>query len=183
MDSLTRGRFEHASEVINFSSDWIEAMWQATADLGTWIDKLSLSFTNEIREHGTVRDPSRTNYEGSASKLANYVHVQWYWMTYPALFFVFSLYYLVSTIIAGAQDDVSAWKGDSLPMLFSRIDARILALSADKMDEPKGLDDLGKSRVALTKDKDGYWTFEPHGTKGEQDEDEENVVAGMLGYL
>ncbi|KAF4507618.1 hypothetical protein G6O67_004097 [Ophiocordyceps sinensis] len=183
IDSLTSGRFEHASDVINFSSDWIEAMWQATADLGTWMDKFSLSLTNEIREHGTIRDPYMTNYEGNASKMANYVHVQWFWMMYPALLLVISLYYLVGTIMAGARDDVSAWKGDSLPMLFSRIDARILALSSEKMDVPKGLDDLGKSRVALTKDKDGYWTFEPHGSKEEEDEDEEDALLRMLNYL
>ncbi|PNY24902.1 Uncharacterized protein TCAP_05162 [Tolypocladium capitatum] len=171
IDSLTSGSFQYASGIINFSSDWVEAMWQATDDLGTWIDKLSLSLTNEIREHGTIRDPYKTEYEGSASKMANYVHVQWYWMIYPVSFLIMSLYYLLGTILAAARDGVAAWKGDSLPMLFSRIDSRILALGMAKMDVPKGLDDLGKSRVALTKDKLGYWTFEPHGSKEEQDED------------
>lgn len=183
IDALTSGRFEHASDVINFSSDWIEAMWQATADLSAWIDKFSLSLTNEMREHGTLRDPYGTNYEGSASKMANYVHVQWYWMMYPALFLAISLCYLVGTIRAGARDNVSAWKGDSLPMLFSRIDPRILDLSAEKMDVPKGLDDLGKSRIALAKDENGHWIFEPHGSKEEQDEDEEDAVIRMLNYL
>ncbi|POR32856.1 Uncharacterized protein TPAR_06940 [Tolypocladium paradoxum] len=185
IDSLTSGSFEYASDVINFSSDWVEAMWQATNDLDAWIDKLSLSLANEIREHGTIRDPYRTEYEGSASKMANYVHVQWYWMIYPVLFLVMSLYYLVGTILAAARDGVAAWKGDSLPMLFSRIDSRILSLAMAKMDVPKGLDDLGKSRVVLTKDELGYWTFEPHGSKEEQDEndvDAEEIVKILTGF-
>ncbi|KND91177.1 hypothetical protein TOPH_04169 [Tolypocladium ophioglossoides CBS 100239] len=185
IDSLTSGSFEYASDAINFSSDWVEAMWQATNDLGTWIDELSLSLTNEIREHGTIRDRYRTEYEGSASKMANYVHVQWYWMIYPVSFFIMSLYYLFGTILAAARDGVAAWKGDSLPMLFSRIDSRILTLGMAKMDVPKGLDDLGKSRVALTKDKLGYWTFEPHGSKEEEDEDSmdaEEVVRILTGF-
>ncbi|KJZ77565.1 hypothetical protein HIM_03289 [Hirsutella minnesotensis 3608] len=183
IDSLTSGRFEHASDVINFSSDWIEAMWQATADLGTWIDKFSLSLTNEIREHGTVRDRYMTDYEGEASRMASYIRVQWYWMLYPALFLMISLYYLLATIGASARDDVSAWKSDSLPMLFSRIDSRILALSSDKMDIPKGLDDLGKSRVALTKDQDGCWTFEPQGHRGAGSDEEGDAVIKLLHYL
>ncbi|PHH92485.1 hypothetical protein CDD83_7233 [Cordyceps sp. RAO-2017] len=182
-DSLTSGIFEHVSEVVNFSSDWIEAMWRATADLDSWIEKLSHSLTNEVREHGTIRDPYKTDYEGSASKLASYVHVKWYWMIYPALFLTISLYYLVATIIAGARDNVSAWKGDSLPMLFSRIDPRILAMGSKKMDVPKGLDDLGKSKVALAKNNDGYWTFEPHDSGREQDEEDNNLVLGALEYL
>lgn len=176
VESLTGGLFEYASDVVNFSSDWIEAMWQATVDLGSWIDKLSLSLTSEIR------DPHRTDYEGSASTMANYVHVQWYWMVYPASFLI-SLYYLFNTILAGARDGVSAWKCDSLPMLFSRIDPRILALGLEKMDVPKGLGNLGKSRVTLTKDKDGYWTFEPRDSREEQDQDGQDVVARILNIL
>lgn len=185
IDSLTSGSFENASDVLIFSSDWIEAMWQATNDLETWIGKLSLSLTNEMREHGTIRDPYRTEYEGSASKMANYVHVQWYWMIYPASFLIMSLYYLLGTILAAARDGVAAWKGDSLPMLFSRIDSRIQALGMAKMDVPKGLNDLGKSRVALTKDNLGYWTFEPYGSNEEHDEDgmsAEEVVRILTGF-
>ncbi|KAK5992947.1 hypothetical protein PT974_06372 [Cladobotryum mycophilum] len=160
MDSLTFGTFEYVSDVTNFSSDWIEAMWKATTDLDSWIARLSLSLTNEMRQHGTIRDPLRTEYEGSASKMADYVHVQWPWMIYPPVFLLVSLYYLVSTIIAAARDDVAVWKGDSLPMLFSRIDPLILALGTNKMDVPNGLDDLGKSKIALSRDERGYWTFE-----------------------
>ncbi|PFH55340.1 hypothetical protein XA68_18540 [Ophiocordyceps unilateralis] len=167
LESLTSGTFEHASNVINFSSDWIEAMWQATADLEVWIETLSQSLTNEFREHGTIRDPYETDYEGSASRMANYVHVKWLWMVYPVLILVTSLYYLLLTIVAGARDGVLAWKCDSLPMLFSRIHPSILALGSDKMNEPRGLDDLGKSRVALTKDENGFWTFEPSDWKNE----------------
>ena len=185
IDTLTSGSFEYASDIVNFSSDWVEAMWQATDDLEVWIDKLSLSLTNEVREHGTIRDPYTTAYQGSASKMANYVHVQWYWMIYPVLFLIMSFYYLLRTILAAARDDVAAWKGDPLPMLFSRLDSRIQDLGSAKMDVPKGLDDLGKLRVALSKDTLGHWTFEPHGSKQEQNEEDmnaEDVLKILIGF-
>ncbi|PHH69719.1 hypothetical protein CDD80_6550 [Ophiocordyceps camponoti-rufipedis] len=108
LESLTSGTFEHASNIINFSSDWVEAMWQATGDLDVWIDALCLSLTNEFREHGRIRDPYETYYEGSASKMANYVHVKWLWMAYPILILFTSLYYLIVTVVAGAREGVSA---------------------------------------------------------------------------
>ncbi|KAJ6443090.1 arginase family protein [Purpureocillium lavendulum] len=183
MNSLIEGSFEHSPGLASYSSDWIEAMWQATSDLSSWISKISLIMTNEVREHGTIRDPNDINYEGSAFKLANYVHVQWYWMIYPGVFLLISLSYLLSTIVAGARDGVVAWKGDSLPMLFSHIDPRILALGPEKMDVPKGLDDLGKIQVALTRNNQGYWTFEPHSTHDKQDNDLDDNLAALLGLV
>lgn len=174
MDSVTYGSFEFAADVVNFSSDWIEAMWQATTDLDSWIERLSLSLTNELREHGASRERPLISYEGTASRMADYIHVQWYWMIYPPAFLLISLYYLISTILAAARDDVAVWKSDSLPMLFSRIDTRILALGPDKMNVPNGLDDLGKSKIALAKDDQGYWTFEQTHDSGIDDKQEQD---------
>ncbi|RDA87087.1 hypothetical protein CP532_0168 [Ophiocordyceps camponoti-leonardi (nom. inval.)] len=164
---LTNGNFENASNIINFSSDWIEALWQATADIDVWMETLCMSLTNELREHGTIRDPYEMSYDGVASTMTNYVHVKWRWMLYPVFLFAISLYYLLTTVVVGARDGVSAWKCDSLPMLFSRIHPTILAMALDKMDVPSGLDDLGKSRVALVKDSNGCWTFESTDSKVE----------------
>ncbi|UNI23685.1 hypothetical protein JDV02_009491 [Purpureocillium takamizusanense] len=183
MNTLISGSFERNPGLDNYSSDWIEAMWRATGDLNSWIDKMTLIMTNEVREHGTIRDPSGMKYEGSASKLASYVHVQWYWMIYPGIFFLISLYYLVGTIVASARDGVVAWKGDSLPMLFSHIDPQILALGPEKMNLPKGLDDLGKIQVALTRNEQGLWTFEPQSTRRTQGTDWEDDFAAFLGLV
>ncbi|GJN70570.1 hypothetical protein PLICBS_004628 [Purpureocillium lilacinum] len=183
MDSLVGGYFERSPGLASYSSDWIEAMWQASSDLSSWIDKITLIMTNEVREHGIVRDPNGMDYEGSASKLADYVHVQWYWVIYPGVFFLISLYYLLSTIIASARDGVIAWKRDSLPMLFSHVDSRILALGPEKMNLPKGLDDLGNIQVALTRNGQGYWTFEPQPTQRNQGTGWEDDFTALLGLF
>jgi len=183
MDSLVGGYFERSPGLASYSSDWIEAMWQASSDLSSWIDKITLIMTNEVREHGIVRDPNGMDYKGSASKLADYVHVQWYWVIYPGVFFLISLYYLLSTIIASARDGVIAWKRDSLPMVFSHVDSRILALGPEEMNLPKGLDDLGNIQVALTRNGQGYWTFEPQPTQRNQGTGWEDDLTALLGLF
>lgn len=161
MDFLTEGSYEKAFEIVNFSSDWTEAMWDSISDLDAWMERLSLSLTNEFRQSGALRQSYSTAYEGDASHMANFVHVQWLWLIYMPLFLLLSLYYLFITIIAGVRDDVAIWKGDSMPMLFSCIHPDILTLGTGKMDTHKGLDDLGKHSIALSKSEAGLWTFEP----------------------
>jgi hypothetical protein len=172
MDSLTRGTFESQFDINNFSSDWIEAMWNATTDLPTWIKRLSVSLTNEVREEGTVRDARDRSYDGSAAIMSTYIRVQWLWLLYPAILILVSLYYLFHTIIEAARDRVSVWKSDSLPMLFCRIDASILAQVKDGLDKPNGLDDrVGKIKVSLSREDDGDWTFKPHESSDERDDE------------
>ena len=161
MHFLTEGSYERAFEIVNFSSDWTEAMWVSISDLEAWMERLTLSLTNEFRRHGALRDAHNTAYEGDATRMASFVHVQWYWLIYMPLFLLLSLYYLFATIMAGVRDDVAIWKGDSMPMLFSCIHPDILTLGTGKMDTHKGLDDLGKYGIALGRDDTGIWTFEP----------------------
>jgi hypothetical protein len=162
MNSVTEGIVEENSGTINYSSDWVEAMWNATSDVQAWIDKLCLSLTNEIRELGKVKRLTTRDYEGSVSIPQTYMSVQWRWMAYPASLIILSLYYLSHTIIEGARDRVSVWKSNTLPMLFSRIDDGILTKVADGMDIPNGLDErVGKVRVELSREADGGWVFKP----------------------
>lgn len=161
MDFLTEGSYEKSFEIVNFSSDWIEALWLAAPNLDAWISRLAQSLSNEFREHGSIRDTHQTSYEGHATKMVDFVHVKWIWIIYQPLFLAITIYFFVTTIRAAIRDDVAVWKNDSMPMLFTRIHPDILALGAEKMDTHKGLDDLGKHGVALAKDEDGCWSFEP----------------------
>lgn len=161
MDSLTDGWYDDAFGTVNFSSDWAEAIHDAVPDMTKWMQRLTLSLSNEFRTHGKVNDESNTKYEGSSTKMASFVHVKWFWMIYPPLCLVVSIYYLFATILAGVRDDVAIWKGDSMPMLFSCIHPDILTLGTGKMDTHKGLDELGRHGIALAKADSGHWTFEP----------------------
>lgn len=163
MDFLLEGTYEKSFEVVNFSSDWVEALWLSAPDVQMWMNRLSQSLSNEFRRHGIVRNAHQTAYEGEATKMVNFVHVKWVWIVYQPLFLFLTIYFFITTVLAARRDDVAVWKNDSMPMLFTRIHPDILSLGVEKMDTHKGLDDLGKHGVALTKDEDGCWSFEPTG--------------------
>jgi hypothetical protein len=49
MTGLTSGTVTINANALDYSSDWIEAMRTATADLESWMAIFTLSTTNEIR--------------------------------------------------------------------------------------------------------------------------------------
>ncbi|KAJ6782100.1 hypothetical protein PWT90_09735 [Aphanocladium album] len=167
MDNLTDGWYQDDSGRVSFSSDWAEAIHDALPAMSDWMSRLTLSLSNEFRKQGQLHEVHDAKYEGSATKMANFVKVRWFWMMYPPLCLVISIYYLFATILAGVRDDVAIWKGDSMPMLFSCIHPDILRLGSGMMDTHKGLDELGRHGIALAKDESGNWVFEP--TVGPED--------------
>lgn len=161
MDELTYGWYQDSAGMVSFSSDWAEAIHDAMPAMSDWMGRLTLSLSNEIRKAGEIKDENSTKYEGSATKLANFVKVKWFWMIYPPLCLAISIYYLFATILAGVRDDVAIWKGDSMPMLFGCIHPDIQLLGNGMMDTHKGLDELGRHGIALAKTDSGTWVFEP----------------------
>jgi len=156
MNPLMRGTVSSDVSAIDYSSDWIEAMWNATYDLPTWISNLALSLTNEVRLAGH----GGGDYDGHATQLAPVINVQWLWMIYPLTLISASVYYLLSTIVQSSRDGVSVWKSDALPMLFCRIDSTIHEKVKDGMDVPNGLEErVGPVEVALQRTDAGEWTF------------------------
>jgi hypothetical protein len=68
--------------------------------------------------------------------------------------------YLTQTVWTTARDQVAAWKGDSLPMLFAHIDKGIHRVVRNGMDIPEGLNDrVGRTRVELVRKDNGQWLF------------------------
>ncbi|KAI0008713.1 hypothetical protein F4779DRAFT_641419 [Xylariaceae sp. FL0662B] len=138
MGSLMLGNASEIGGVVDYSSDWVQAMQNATSDLTAWIEKLSLSMTNDIRSSGTFDATKMLEYSGNAYIMAS--HIQTVWRT--------------------ARDQVCAWKGDSLPMLFCHVQKSIYALVRDGMDVPEGLNDrIGRTEVELVRKDDGQWIF------------------------
>ncbi|KAK1500579.1 hypothetical protein CTAM01_06514 [Colletotrichum tamarilloi] len=162
VDPLVETTYEKQYTIINFSSDWAEGIYNAREKLPEWIGRFSISLTNEVRLHGEIRDKDRHRYTGRAYEMVQVIMVDWLWMLFPTGLIIISIYYLLHTIIRGARDGISVWKSDSLPMLFCRIDASILAKVGDGMDVPNGLDvAVGNVNVCLLREDDGDWVFKP----------------------
>ncbi|KAK2770326.1 hypothetical protein CKAH01_14815 [Colletotrichum kahawae] len=164
IDPLLEGTYEHQYTIINFSSEWVEGLYNAQWNLEDWIRRFSTSLTNEVRLHGQVRNKRKDQmrYGCPAFMERQKIIVAWWWLVFPTSLIVISIYYLFHTIIRGARDNISVWKSDSLPMLFCRIDPSILLKVGDGMDLPNGLDKrVGDVKVCLLREEDGDWVFKP----------------------
>ncbi|KAI1129247.1 hypothetical protein F5Y10DRAFT_276934 [Nemania abortiva] len=140
MDKLTLGNASHVAGAVSYDSDWVQAIEAAAGDLSSWISRLALSLTNEIRLTGTVRPNGNSEYGGTAYIMAPHLKVNWYWRT--------------------AHDQVCAWKTDSLPMLFCHVSKTIHAQVGDGMDVPKGLNHrVGRTEIELIRGDNGEWVF------------------------
>ncbi|KAH0443033.1 hypothetical protein CcaCcLH18_01146 [Colletotrichum camelliae] len=163
-DPLLEGTYESQYTIINFSSEWVEGLYNAQWNLKKWISRFSTSLTNEVRLHGQIRNEQidRLRYGCPAVMERQMIIVAWWWLVFPTALIVISIFYLFHTIIRGARDNISVWKSDSLPMLFCRIDPSILLKVGDGMDLPNGLDKrVGDEKVCLLREEDGDWVFKP----------------------
>lgn len=163
MASKMIGNSSNVDNRADYSSDWIQAMQNSSSDLATWITRLTLSMTNDIRISGALDTNNRGNqyqYTGTAFTQLPHVQVNWYWVIYPLSLMILAFLYLIQTVWRTARDHVSAWKGDSLPMLFAHIDKGIHQVVASGMDVPGGLTDrVGRTQVELVRRQNGQWLF------------------------
>ncbi|KAI1502948.1 hypothetical protein F5X99DRAFT_426539 [Biscogniauxia marginata] len=160
MDTIMWGNASEIAGVVDYSSDWVQAMQNATSDLAGWMSRLSLSMTNDVRVSGTLDTTKILDYSGTAYMMASHVDVNWYWVVYPMLLMVLAFCYLAQTVWRTARDQVCAWKGDSLPMLFCHVSKSIHAQVRNGMDVPEGLNDrVGRTEVELVRKEDGQWLF------------------------
>ncbi|EGO51662.1 hypothetical protein NEUTE1DRAFT_89265 [Neurospora tetrasperma FGSC 2508] len=162
MADITSGVVRADTNMLDYSSDWVEAMWNATNNLEAWMESFTRAMTAEFRINGRLSNGlgGTKVYAGSATQLAPFIRVQWWWMFYPGCMLLISFYYFVRTVVISARHGVSAWKGDALPMLFVRVDDNIHAHVGDGMDVPGGLmDRVGHIRIAMYRDEDGQWRF------------------------
>lgn len=165
MASKTWGNSSNINSRADYSSDWIQSMQNASSDFPGWISRLSLSMTNDVRVSGGLdptdrRQGSQFQYMGTAYIQAAYVRVSWPWVVYPLVLMVLAFLYLAQTVWRTARDQVAAWKGDSLPMLFAHIDKGIHRIVGRGMDVPGGLSDqVGRTQVELVRRQSGQWLF------------------------
>ncbi|KAK3950306.1 hypothetical protein QBC32DRAFT_372077 [Pseudoneurospora amorphoporcata] len=162
MADITSGVVRADTNMLDYSSDWVEAMWNATNNLEAWMESFTEAMTAEFRINGRLSNGlgGTKVYAASATQLAPFIRVQWWWMFYPGCMLLISFYYFFRTVVINARHGVSAWKGDALPILFVRVDDNIHAHVGDGMDVPGGLmDRVGNIRIAMYRDEDGQWRF------------------------
>lgn len=92
--------------------------------------------------------------------MAGYVYVQWYWMIYPPVVLAISLGFLASIVAASYRYRVLPWKNNCLPMIFCQVDGCLLNQATILMRSRDGIEDLQKTRIALTQNENGFWLFE-----------------------
>jgi hypothetical protein len=140
----------------NPSSDPVQAIWAASADLDTWLQTVAGSVTNVIR----TSSPANKNqmYNGTGYRIA--YDVQWIWISLPALLVASSVLILVTIMIKTARSPVQAWKGSPLAVLFMDVDRGIRYGALGQLDRHGGVEKrIGKTRVTLGREKDGSWIF------------------------
>ncbi|KAI1342804.1 hypothetical protein F5Y15DRAFT_412481 [Xylariaceae sp. FL0016] len=160
MNKLTYGTASEVESVVQYDTDWIQAMQNSTVDLSGWIERLAMSLTDDIRLSGTVDMMRNLDYTGTAYTVASFVKVNWWWTALPVTLMIVALLYLMQTVWRTARDQVCAWKSDSLPMLFCHVSKTIHAQVRNGMDVPEGLDHhVGRTEVELVRKADGQWLF------------------------
>ena len=143
----------------SYSSDIIQAVWENSDDLPSWIAHLALSMSNNIRL--TAPAPSNPAYTGVAYSLAPYVQVQWAWLAFPAALVLGTVIFLGATMRSTARRSVRAWKSDPLPLIFVDVDLATRDLVAGGLDEEDGIKrGLGGHEVRLTRTSERGWGFQ-----------------------
>ena len=139
-----------------FSSDPVQAIWEASADLDAWLQTVAASMTNVIRTVGQA-EPN-TKYNGTGFQLG--YDVRWAWIVLPAILVGMSLLILVVIMVKTTRSPVQAWKGSPLALLFMNVDHGLREGAMGQLEEYHGVDKLvGKSQVVLTREMDRSWGF------------------------
>ena len=138
----------------SFTDDYLQAMWNASADLDGWIKNLALSMTNVVRTTNTSGPFGL--YDGTGYQLG--VQIHWPWITLPAVLVAMSLIILIVTIVQTARSPVKAWKGSPLALLFMDVDPSLKKAATGQMENFNGIEDLiGITKVVMKPDGDADW--------------------------
>ena len=128
------------------SSDTVQAIWNTSSDLDSWIINLALSMTNVIRTDTPQPDDM---YNGTAYHLG--YQVRWEWIVLPAALVLLSTLVLIVAVVQTSRSSVSAWKGSPLTLLFTSVEVENRKQAVDRKDAFQGLQDLVGSKEVLMK--------------------------------
>jgi len=149
--NITLNQGEH-----NPSSDSVQAIWNSSADLNTWLQTVAGSMTNVIRTFDS--GDHNEMYNGTGYRLG--YDVQWMWLSLPAVLVASSLLILVVIMVKTARSPVQAWRGSPLALLFMNVDRELRDRAMGQLDRHGDVEKrVGKSHVSLGREKDGSWVL------------------------
>ena len=155
-ETLFTGNITLTEWVQVYTSDFVQGIWAASADLDTWIQTVATSMTNVIRTFGEA-EPA-IEYNGTGYQLG--YDVRWAWIVLPAILVGMSLLILVSIMVKTARSPVPAWKGSPLALLFMNVDGGLREGAMAQMEQYHGVEKaIGNSQAVLSRDMNGDWGF------------------------
>ena len=153
-DTLFDGNITVMNSIQLGSSDVVQALWNATADLDTWMQIVASSMTNIVRSFDLA--PEQPSFDGIAYQLG--YDVRWIWIILPATIVGASLLLLVVVIVRTTRSDTHPWKGSPLALLLMSVDHNMAARAHGQMERYDGIEKaIGKERVTLGRDANGLW--------------------------
>jgi hypothetical protein len=120
------------------SSDGVDAVWRASANLDPWMQQVALSMTNALRN--SSGQPSHARYNGIGYQLG--ISIRWLWIALPAAMVLLSLVFLAIVMIQTARSPVASWKGSPLAFLLFDVDQEIKRSVAGHTDRFNGIKDI-----------------------------------------
>ncbi|KAL7627276.1 hypothetical protein AAE478_001465 [Parahypoxylon ruwenzoriense] len=136
-------------DVVWSSTDYAEGVHSGFDDLDTWMDRLTKSMTNNIRQNTTVA-PDRGLHQGTAFVSQAIFVVRWEWIVYPVALVFLSTIHLIIEIVRTSRSGASPWKSDALLPICMNIDEEVRDKAVMGVDEPDGIKrEIGGYRVRL----------------------------------
>ena len=135
-----------------WANDIMEA-FNVTSDWDALMNGLATSMTTYIRSSG----PSYAveTAEGVAHKNETYVHVKWPWLTFPVGLVLFSILFLITTMIINSRRKALEWKSSSLALLFHGLEKSETRQAPDGLGQ---MEEMAKRmRVRLEMVGNGEW--------------------------
>jgi hypothetical protein len=147
-DSLLRYRIWKNGAAFNRHLDFNP--WLAPNNISRHMERLADAMTNVIRSA-----PSKTMIEGEAFSQETFISIAWAWLIFPFALLLFSLFFLVATILRTSKDGpMNVWKTSAMPTLIYGLPQDVQkALSMPESVGRTSRKQAGKVRIRLLPDR------------------------------
>jgi hypothetical protein len=130
--------------VVAASSDYAEGMHASFHDLDKWMDRLTLSMSNEIRyNHGNESRQQlaqEERYKATVYRNQVTVVVRWPWLIYPIVLIAISIAVMVYEMVVTEYGGAMPWRQDDFLKMCLVLDDSIVAQANEGLDKPDGIE-------------------------------------------
>lgn len=172
-DEMMQGNVTYTTQgdrvLLQSTSGPIQGLFESFDDLDGWLERITRSMTNEIRENeriifGFDNDPDASTgrldeyYQGEAKLGQAVLVVRWRWMLYPmAVLFTAGVYLWVEAKRSTRMRDIRPWKTDPLVPLYLKLDEELTEAVRRGLEHPDGTEAVsGRYRTRTIRETDGF---------------------------